>query len=153
VLGFRDNIVIATHILAQAGRMTPAAEKPLVAFVTAVSKAYLASKDTRLSEIIAFCEAVGKSNLLAIADKLTVKEAVAVLRRLDPMSADRAKADPGWARMRLAAVLTGEETPEIVKPATRARRQSKAKLRVQRSVLGETDAFSAKRRERVWSAE
>jgi hypothetical protein len=133
--------------------MTPAAEKPLAAFVTAVSKAYLTSRDTRLSEILAFCEAIGKPNFLAVADKLTAKEALAVLRRVDPNSSDRAKADPGWARMRLAAVLTGEETPEPPTTNTRARRQSKAKPHVQRSVLDETDAFSAKRRETAWSGE
>jgi hypothetical protein len=155
VLGFRDNIVVATHIIAHAGRMAPSAEKPLAAFVTAVSKAYLKSKDTRLSDTVAFCEAVGKPNFLAIADKLTVKEAVAVLSRVDPKNAGRAKAEPAWARMRLAAVLTGEEAPEAQepKPAGRAPRQSKAKPRIQRSVLGETDAFSAKRRERAWAAE
>jgi hypothetical protein len=153
VLGFKDNIVVATHILAQAGRMARAAEKPLAVFVTTVSKAYLTSRDTRLSEIVALCEAIGKPNFLAVADKLTVKEAVAVLRRVDPRSADQAKADPVWARMRLAAVLTGEETPEIVQSATRARRQSKAKPRVQRSILDETDAFSAKRREGAGAAE
>jgi hypothetical protein len=153
VLAFKDNIVVATHILANAGRMATATEAPLAAFVTAVSKAYLKSKETRLDDIAAFCEAVGKPNLLAIADKLTAKEAVAVLSRIDPCNAERAKADPGWARMRLAAVLTGEETPEARKAAAPVRRLSKAKARPLRSVLGETDAFSAKRREKAWAAD
>ena len=153
MLGFRDDIVIATHIVAHAGRMAPVAEKPLAAFVTAVSKAFLKSRDTRLGEIVAFSEAVGKSNFLAIADKLTPKEAMALLCRVDPMNAARAKTEPAWARMRLAAVLTGEVTPEtrIAKPARH--RRPKTKPAVRRSVLGETDAFSAKRRERAWTAD
>lgn len=153
MLGFKDNIVIATHIIAHAGRMAPAAEKPLAAFVAAVSKAFLKSKDTRLSEIAAFCEAVGKPNFLAVADKLTSKEAVALLCRVDPTNAARAKTEPAWARMRLAAVLTGEEAPETRKPKPAGRRRSKAEPVVQRSVMGETDAFSAKRRERAWAAD
>jgi hypothetical protein len=152
MLGYKDNVVIATHILAQAGRMAPVADKPLGAFVTAVSKAYLKSKDTRLSEIVVFCEAVGKPNFLTVVDKLSTKEAVDLLRRVDPRSADEAKANAAWARTRLATVLTGEEAPDVSKPKSRISRRSKAKPRVRRSVVGETDAFSAKRRVRAGAA-
>lgn len=151
MLGYKDNIVVATHILANAGRMAAAAERPLVVFVTEASKAYLKSGDTRLSDILSFCEAVGKPNLLAIADKLTPKEAAAVLCRLDPAASRRqAKADPAWARARLAAVITGEETPAA--DATPCAQPLKTPPRSQRSVLGETDAFSARRREKLWTA-
>lgn len=153
MLCYKDNIVIATHVLAHAGRLAMAAEKPLDAFVTAVSKAYLKSKSTRLDDIVSFCEAVGKANFLAVADKLTAKEALALLCRMDPGNAERAKADPCWARMRLAAVLTGEEAPETAGPKARAPRQPKVRSpKVRRSVLGETDAFSAKRREKAGTA-
>jgi hypothetical protein len=149
VLGFRENIVIATHILAQAGRMEAAAEKPLGAFVTTVSKTYLKSKTTRLADIVTFCEAVGKPSFLAVLDKLSAGEAIGLLCRLDPNNADKAKADPGWTRMRLAGLLTGEEMPETRRPRARTPRPAKVTLkRAPRSVLGETDAFSAKRRAR-----
>jgi hypothetical protein len=154
VLGYKDNIVVATHILANAGRLAPAAEQPLAAFVTTFSKAYLKSGDTRLGDILSFCEAVGKPNFLAIADKLSAKEAMAVLCRVDPASRNRAKADPVWARSRLAAVLTGEEAPAARKAGPVGRRRPKATPpRTKRSVLGETDAFSARRRETVWTAD
>lgn len=150
MLGFRENIVIATHILAQAGRMEAAVEKPLDAFVTTVSKAYLKSKTTHLADILAFCEAVGKPSFLTVLDKLSAAEAVGLLSRLDPHNAEKAKGDPVWTRMRLASLLTGEEIPDTRKPKARAPRQAKAKPpRVPRSVLGETDAFSAKRREKT----
>jgi hypothetical protein len=132
--------------------MARATEKPLAAFVTAVCKAYFKSKETRLGDIVAFGEAVGKTNLLAIADKLTAREAAAVLCRIDPHNAARAKDDPAWARMRLASVITGEEAPETAQAPARTR-ASKLKALAPRSVLGETDAFSAKRRERAWTAD
>jgi hypothetical protein len=73
-------------------------------FVSSVSRAYLKSKDTRLSSIVLFCEAVGKANFLTIVEKLTAKEVVTVLSRVNPRHASKARANPAWARMRLAAV-------------------------------------------------
>jgi hypothetical protein len=150
--GYRDNIVVARHILAQAGRMAPAAERALDRFVSSVSRAYLKSKDTRLSSIVLFCEAVGKANFLTIVEKLTAKEVVTVLSRVDPRHASKAKANPAWARMRLAAVLTGEEVPALPDASRRRSRiirRSTAKPHVSRSVIRETDAFSARRREKA----
>lgn len=152
MLGYKDNIVVATHILAQAGRMAPVADRPLAAFVASVSKAYLKSKDTRLNDIMVFCDAAGKASFVTIVDKLTTKEAVDLLGRVDPRNAEAAKASPAWARKRLVAVLTGEEVPEaqdVSKSMSRTLRRSRARLHIPRSVVGETDAFSAKRRKRT----
>jgi hypothetical protein len=152
MLGYKDNIVVATHILAQAGRMAPVADRPLAAFVASVSKAYLKSKDTRRNDIMVFCEAVGKASFVTIIDKLTTKEAVDLLGRVDPHSVEDAKANPAWARARLVAVLTGEEAPEthdVSKSMSRILRRSRTRLPIPRSVVGETDAFSAKRRKRT----
>ena len=149
MLGYKDNIVVATHILAQAGRMAPVADRPLAAFVASVSKAYLKSKGARLNDIMVFCEAVGRANFVTIVDKLNTKEAVDLLSRVDPHNTEKAKANPAWARTRLVTVLTGEEAPEssdASKSMSRILRRSKAKSRIPRSVVGETDAFSAKRR-------
>jgi hypothetical protein len=121
-------------------------------FVSSVSRAYLKSKDTRLSSIVLFCEAVGKANFLTIVEKLTAKEVVTVLSRVDPRHASKAKANPAWARMRLAAVLTGEEVPALPDASRRRSRiirRSTAKPHVSRSVIRETDAFSARRREKA----
>jgi hypothetical protein len=150
VLGFRENIVIATHILAQAGRMEASVEKPLGAFVKTVVKAYLKSKTTRLADIVTFCEAVGKPSFLVLLDTLSAGEAIGLLCRFDPNNAEKAKADPGWTRMRLAGLLTGEEAPETRRHKARAPHLAKVKSsRAPRSIIGETDAFSAKRRERT----
>lgn len=145
--GYEANIVIATQILAQSGSLASIAERPLAVFVSSVSRAYLKSKDTPLSSIVHFSEAVGRENFLSIIDALNAKDAVDVLSRVDPRNAGKAKADATWARMRLAAVLTGDVAPRTVgAPRSSARTPPRTKTHPGRSVISETDAFSARRR-------
>jgi hypothetical protein len=148
--GYRGNLVIATHILAQAGRMANVAERPLGGFVLAVVRAYLRSKETRLGDIVLFCDAVGKANFISLLDELTAREALGVLCRVDPRNAERARADPAWGRSRLAAMLTREvvSTPPGA-PKCGPSLRSRTKSCATRSVIGETDAFSARRREKT----
>ena len=59
----------------------------------------------------------------------------------------KAKEDPTWMRGRLAALLAGDAEPDpVVKPVkVKAPPKPKAPAKAKRSVMDETDAFSAKR--------
>lgn len=142
MLSFDQNRSVAMEALANSGRFAAAVGKPLAKFVSDFTKAYFKAKTTTLADLRALGAAVGGDTLQGLADRLTVTDAAGLLKRLDPANAARAKEDPNWMRSRLAALLAGGEEPDpIVKAAKKAPLKPKAK----RSVMDETDAFSAKR--------
>ena len=134
-----------------ADKLEAIASKPLASFATAFIKAYLKAKATSLEEIKSFGEAIGADTLLQAADKLTATEALSLVKRLDPASSAQATAEPSWMRNRLSKLLSGDVLPEPVVKAVKA--PKKTAPRKKRSVMGETDAFAARRPSRAGKGE
>lgn len=151
MLKYNDNGKIAAFALANADKLESLASKPLASFATAFVKAYLKAKATSLDDIKSFGEAIGAATLLQAADKLTASEALALVKRLDPASAAQATAEPSWMRNRLSKLLSGDVVPEPVVKVAKA--PKKAAPRKKRSVMGETDAFAARRPSRAGKGE
>lgn len=147
MLKYQDNGRIAAFVMAHLGELEPVASKPLATFATAFVKSYLKAKSTSLEDIKEFGEAISVGTLLQAADKLTASEALSLVKRIDPASAAQATAEPSWMRNRLSKLLSGEAVPlPVVKVA---KTPTKGAARKKRSVMGETDAFAARRPSRA----
>jgi|CXWL01.1.fsa_nt_gi hypothetical protein len=143
MLSYQDNSRIVAFALSQGERLETLVAKPMATFASTFVKAYLKAKTSSLGDITAFGVQIGSPTLLMAVDKLTATEALALLKRLDPASASQATEDPTWMRNRLSKVLTAEVVPTPFDKAPRATKKSAP--RKNRSVMGETDAFAAKR--------
>lgn len=144
MLSFDENRTVALEALARSEHFAATAGKPLAKFVSDFTKAYFKAKTTSLADIRALGAAVGSGTLKGLADRLTAADAAGLLKRLDPANAAKAKEDPTWMRGRLAALLSGDAEPDPVVKATKPKK-APAKAKPKRSVMDETDAFSAKR--------
>lgn len=147
MLSFDQNRNVALEAMRRPEKYQATTAKPLGKFVSDFTKAYFKAKTTSLVDLQALGTAVGVDTLKSLADRLTVADATGLLKRLDAANAERAKEDPIWMRGRLAALLSGDVTPDpVVKPVkAKASPKSKAPAKAKRSVMDETDAFSAKR--------
>ena len=147
MLNFDQNRSVALEALRQPDKYQAATAKPLGKFVPEFTKAYFKAKTTSLADLRALGAAVGIDTLKGLADRLTVADATGLLKRIDAANALKAKEEPTWMRGRLAALLGGEAEPDpVVKPVkAKAPPKPKVPAKAKRSVMDETDAFSAKR--------
>lgn len=145
MLSFDQNRSVALEALRQSEKYQTTTAKPLAKFVSDFTKAYFKAKSTTLSDLRALGAAVGVDTLKGLADRLTVADATGLLKRLDAANAVKAKEDPTWMRGRLAALLGGEAEPDPKPVKVKAPPKPKAPAKAKRSVMDETDAFSAKR--------
>lgn len=144
MLSFDQNRAVALEALSQSDRYSAAASKPLGKFVSDFAKAYFKAKGTTLVHLRALGEAIGGETLKGLADRLTVPDATALVKRIDPANAVKAKEDPNWMRARVAALLVGEAEPDPVVKVAKPKAAPKPKAK--RSIMDETDAFSARRK-------
>lgn len=147
MLSFDQNRRVALEAMQQSEKYQAAAAKPLGKFISDFTKAYFKAKTTSLADLRALGSAVGVDTLKGLADRLTVADATGLLKRLDAANAVKAKEDPTWMRGRLAALLGGEAEPDPIVKVVKAKAapKRKAPAKAKRSVMDETDAFSAKR--------
>lgn len=147
MLSFDQNRNVAMEALTRSDHFAASAGKPLAKFVSDFTKAYFKAKTTSLADLRALGSAVGDETLKGLADRLTVADATSLLKRLDPANAIKAKEDPTWIRGRLAALLASDAEPDPVVKAVKVKAppKPKAPAKAKRSVMDDTDAFSAKR--------
>jgi len=143
MLSYESNQVVAKFALGKAQQLKTLIEKPLLTFVTNVSKAYLKEKTTSLADLRAFKDEVGLDAFLSIADKLTAAEAAKLLGRLDAANSAKATADPAWMRSRLVDLVAGRAEPDPVTTPVRAPR-APAAPRKRRSIMEDSSALGAK---------
>jgi hypothetical protein len=147
MLSFDQNRNIVLEAMRQSEKYQATAAKPLGKFVSDFAKAYFKAKTTSLADLRALGAAVGVDTLKGLADRLTVAEATGLLKRLDAANALKAKEDPTWMRGRLALLLASEAEPDAVVKPVKVKTPPKptAPAKTKRSLMDETDAFSAKR--------
>jgi hypothetical protein len=76
---------------------------------------------------------VGSAPLLAVLDEQPSTVVAALMKKFDKANADRAKAEGGWARSHLAALVDGRVEPAAV-PSKRAPGPKKPKKEVVRAL-------------------
>jgi hypothetical protein len=152
MLSFDQNRSVALEALRQSKKYEATVAIPLRKFVSDFTKVYVKAKTTSLADLRALGSAIGVDTLKSLADLLTVAEATSLLKRLDVANAVKAKEEPTWMRGRLAALLAGDVEPDpvvqVVKEKVvkeKAPPKPKGPAKAKRSVMDETDAFSAKR--------
>jgi len=132
MLSFDENRNVALEALSKSGKFSASASKPLAKFVSDFAKAYFKAKSTSLADLRDLGTAVGAEALKGLADRLTVPDATALLKRIDPANGVRAKEDPNWMRTRIAALLAGAAEPDPVVKIAKAK--AVPKLKAKRSV-------------------
>ena len=132
MLSFDENRNVALEALSKSGKFSASASKPLAKFVSDFAKAYFKAKSTSLADLHDLGTAVGAEALKGLADRLTVPDATALLKRIDPAHGVRAKEDPNWMRTRIAALLAGAAEPDPVVKIAKAK--AVPKLKAKRSV-------------------
>lgn len=145
MLSFEENVDVAKILLQHAARDKKGAEKPLTSFVTATTKALFKSKDVPVAALVEMTGGLGKGVMLSLVDKLAPADVLAVVKRLDPINGAKAAEEPVWARKHLGEIVTGDHTP-VSPPPKQPKPKAAKKPVAKRSVMGETDAFSAKRK-------
>lgn len=132
MLSFDENRNVALEALSKSGKFSASASKPLAKFVSDFAKAYFKAKSTSLADLRDLGRAVGAETLKGLAGRLTVPDATALVKRIDPANGVRAKADPNWMRTRIAALLAGAAEPDPVVKIANAK--AVPKLKAKRSV-------------------
>lgn len=129
MLSFDENRNVALEALSKSGKFSASASKPLAKFVSDFAKAYFKAKSTSLADLRDLGTAVGAEALKGLADRLTVPDATALLKRIDPANGVRAKEDPNWMRTRIAALLAGAAEPDPVVKIAKAKAVPKLKAK------------------------